>query len=50
MQFSTEDIKRLRECTCLKSNEDIQVEDLMDADFHDPECPVHGDCLKIVSE
>ena len=50
MSINSEDIKKLRECTCLNKSPDLEPEDLKDADLCDHECPIHGNCLKIESD
>lgn len=47
MQFTSENVKELISCTCLRDNHDMEPEDLKDADLCDPTCPIHGVRTKI---
>ena len=46
----TEDISKLTECTCLIDNEELEIEDLNDANFWNLDCPVHGIRVRLSSE
>lgn len=47
MSDYNEDITSLIQCTCLDRNPELELEDLVDADFADPACPIHGDAVRI---